>query len=321
MTDSEHIAHPARRAGRSEPSGQPDPAQMAERFSRRHFSLAGSLRLHRAAIGFDMLRAPANVILSPVLLLVRLLSWLCGRLGLRAAAGWLARRKQPFRTAVAARVETLVLAEVLGIPLAGDDHGGDREALTGSILAAPCLRDTIRRKASVAEAEAMAARILDALAEYSGTRSALAEFTTALVMLVTGAVVFQSLTPGAISMAPGVAEQVARTTALADFPLGSTLGAAWYGVFPVGPSPGLMLATVAGLVLLGALLATFAGVIADPVQVRLGIHQRRLVRLMATIDAEIRHMPERPFVAREHFLARVFDLWDAALALFKVFKG
>jgi hypothetical protein len=133
--------------------------------------------------------------------------------------------------------------------------------------------------------------------------------------------VFQSLTPGVISMAPGVAEQVARSTAIGAFPLGEALGAGWYGVFPVGPSPGLVVLTVAGLVLLGAVVATFAGMIADPVQVRVGVHRRRLMRLMATVDAEIGRLPSVPFVAKEHFLVRIFDLWDAALSLVRVFRG
>lgn len=259
---------------------------------------------HGAAIGLDLLRTPVNVLLSPILVLARVLAWLCRSLGLRSTASWLMRRKLLLRTAVAARVETLILSELLGIPLPRNAASFDRASLSRAILEAPQLREPIRQSGSLAAAQAMVDRMLDALAEYSGTRSAIAEFTAALVMLVIGAAVFQSLTPGAISMAPGVAEQVARTSAIAEFPLGTMLGAGWYGVFPVSPSPGLVILTVVTLVLLGAVVATFAGLIADPVQVRLGVHRRRLDRLVATLDAEIARLPERPFVAREHFLAR-----------------
>lgn len=252
---------------------------------------------------------------------MRMLAWLCRRVGLRRTASWLMRRKVLLRTAVAARVETLILSELIGVPVPRNGASFDRAALNRTILEAPQLREQIRQSGSLVAAQAMADRILDALAEYSGTRSAIAEFTTALVMLAVGAAVFQSLTPGAISMAPGVAEQVARSTAIGAFPLGETIGAGWYGVFPVGPSPSLVALTVAGLVLLGAVVATFAGTIADPVQVRLGVHRRRLMRLMATVDAEIGRLPERPFVTKEHFLVRIFDLWDAALSLFRVFRG
>ena len=37
----------------------------------------------------------------------------------------------------------------------------------------------------------------------------------------------------------------------------------------------------------GAVMAAFAGILADPVQARLGLHQRRLERLIAAMAAEV----------------------------------
>lgn len=265
------------------------PAEI-EAFVRRHFGLLGSLRLHRAAFGLDLLRAPLNVMLSPLLFITRVMAWACRKIGLRGVANWLTRRKLLLRTSVAAQVEGLILSELVRVPLPADD-------------------------------QATAKRVHGALAEYSGTRTAMAEFTTALVMLLIGAVFFHTATPGAISMAPGIASEIARSNAIAGFPLGATLGAGWYVMFPVGPSAGLMSVTILGLIIIGSVIATFAGVLADPVQTQIGMHQRRLTRLLHTIEAELGRHPERPFVAREHFLARVFDLWDMAASLLRVFKG
>ncbi len=302
------------------PAGQAARERLAlvDAFVRRHFTWPGTLRLHRAALGADILRAPVNVLMSPILLLARLSAWIWRRLRLHAAADWLNRRRFLLRTAVAARVERAVLTELLEVPLG---HGEDPEALRRSILAAPRFREAIRGRGSVGEAQEMAEGIMRALSEYTGTRTAMAEFTTALFTLAVGALAFQALTPGMISMAPGVAEAVSRSTAIADFPLGSRLGSIWYGVFPAGPAPWLLAATIAGLVLLGSVVAAFAGTIADPVQARLGIHRRRLMRLLDAVDAEIGGTDPRPFVAREHFLVRVFDLWDAALSMLRVFRG
>jgi hypothetical protein len=290
-------------------------------FVTRHFTWPGTLRLHRAAIGFDILRAPANVLLSPILVLARLSAWGFRRLRLHRAANWLLYRQILLRTAVSARVEAAILRELLDVPLEGNSVPRDRAALSRAILAAPQFRETIRSRGSVVKAQAMADRIMAAIAEYTGTRSAMAEITTALATLAVGAVVFQALTPGMISMAPGVAEVVSRTTAVADFPLGSTLGGIWYGVFPVGPSPLLIAATILGLVLLGSVVGAFAGTIADPVQARLGMHRRRLMRLLETLDAEIAGSPERPFVAREHVMVRTLDLWDAAVSILRAFRN
>lgn len=145
--------------------------------------------------------------------------------------------------------------------------------------------------------------------------------TTTLCVLLIGGVAFQALTPGMISMAPGVADAMARTDAINEFPLGQTVGGIWYGVFGAGASPWLVSATIAGLVMIGSVFAAFAGVLADPVKVRLGIHRRRLGRLLDTIEMEFVGRGAKPFVAREHFYARLLDFWDAAASLFRIFRN
>lgn len=260
----------------------PERREKVDAFVRLHFLWPGCLRLHRAALGGDILRAPVNVLLSPVLLLVRLSGWLCRKAGLRRAGDWLGRCRLLLRTAVAARLEAAIRAELL-----------DGAART-------------------AQGDA-------ALADYSGSRSAVAELTTALVALVVGALAFRALTPGMISMAPGVAETVARATAVAAFPLGETLGGLWYGIFPVGPSPLVTGLTILGLVVLGSVAGAFAGILADPVQAWLGVHRRRLLRLLDAVEAGAEG--QRPVVAHEHVLARLVDLSDALLSALRLFRG
>ncbi|THD84790.1 hypothetical protein E7811_03425 [Aliigemmobacter aestuarii] len=293
----------------------------ADTFVSRHLTWPGTIRLHRHALGWDILRAPVNVILSPVFLLTRLAAWLFRRMRLRGAADWLGRRQIILRTSVAARVEALVVTDLLRVPLPPHAAAPDREALSIAILAAPRYRDVFRRQGSPEAARALSDRIVAAIGDYAGTRSAISEFTTALFTLAVGAIAFQALTPGVISMAPGVAGALSHSAAIEGFPLGRTLGSAWYGVFPVGPEPWMVAATVLCLVMAGAVVAAFAGILADPVQARLGIHRRRLIRLMETLEAETGGRRDGPFVAREHLLVRVFDLWDAALSVLRVLRG
>lgn len=287
----------------------------------RHFTWPGTLRLHGAAFGWDILRAPLNVALSPILVLTRIAAYPCRRAGWRGTADWLAGRRILLRTAVARRVEVLIVTDLLELPLAPGAPARDPSALARAVLAAPQFREMIRTRPSAAEAEALGQRIAGALGEYAGARSAVAEMTTALCVLVVGALAFQALTPGMISMAPGVADAVARTSAITAFPLGQTLGGIWYNVFTADASPWLVGATVAGLVMLGSVLAAFAGVLADPVQSRLGIHRRRLGRLLDTLEVEFLGRGDKPFVAREHFYARILDLWDAAASAVRIFRN
>ncbi|MGC9419761.1 MAG: DUF6635 family protein, partial [Rhodovulum sp.] len=153
---------------------------------------------------------------------------------------------------------------------------------------------------------------------YGGTRSAVAEMTTALGTLGAGAIVFQSVTPGMMSFAPGLATVLAHQAAVAAFPLGGLIGTAWYGLFPVAVSPWLIAALTLGLVAMGALLAAFAGVIADPVQTALGLHQRRLNRLIDAMEDAFTGEGKRGFAVREHYLARLLDLSDAGMAAIRM---
>lgn len=294
---------------------------MLDGFVARHFTWPGTLRLHGAALGWDVLRAPLNVALSPILVLTRIAAWLCLRTGWRRGADWLARRRILLRTSVARQVEVLIVTDLLGLPLDQGAAARDPQALASAVLAAPQLREMIRTRSNVDEAEALGQRIAGALGEYSGARSAVAEMTTTFCVLAIGALAFQALTPGMISMAPDVADAMARANAIATFPLGQTMGGIWYGVFAPDASPWLVGATVAGLVAIGSVFAAFAGVLADPAQSRLGIHRRRLLRLLDTLEVEFLGRGDRPFVAREHFFARILDLWDAAAGVLRVFRG
>lgn len=300
---------------------QPGRRDNVAAFVQRHFTWPGTLHLHSAALGLDILRAPVNVVLSPILVLARIAAWICRKLRLARVANWLIARRLLLRTAVSARVEAAILNELLDVPPSIDKGIPDRASMSRAILAAPRFREMIRSRGTVAEAQATADRIIGAVGDYTATRSSIAEFTTGLVTLVIGAIVFQALTPGMISMAPDVAQAVSYDNAIADFPLGAPLGGVWYGLFPVGPSRGLIAGTVAGLMFLGSVIAAFAGIFADPLQARLGIHQRRLMRLFDTLDAELGGARNKPFAAQEHLLPRAFDLWDAAVSVLRVFRG
>ncbi len=290
-------------------------------FVARHFTWPGTLWLHGAALGWDILRAPLNVLLSPVLVLTRIAAYLSRRAGWRGVGDWLARRRILLRTSVARRVEALIVTDLLELPFDAGAAAHDSSALARAVLAAPQFREMIRARADPAEAEALGQRIAGALGEYACTRSAVAEMTTALCVILVGALLFQALTPGMISMAPDVANAMARRTAIAEFPMGKTIGGMWHGMFGVGASPRLVGATVAVLVMIGSVVAAFAGVLADPVQVRLGIHRRRLGRLIDTLEVEFLGRGDSPFVAREHFYARFLDLWDAAASAYRIFRN
>jgi hypothetical protein len=66
----------------------------------------------------------------------------------------------------------------------------------------------------------------------------------------------------------------------------------------------------------GAMLAAFSGVVTDPLQRRLGLHRRRLERLLRILEADLSGGPGRNRIMRDHYVARLVDIFDLiALAI------
>lgn len=254
-------------------------------FVRAQFGFGGTLALHRAAVGFDLLRAPANVVLAPLFLLSRLAGFVAGKFGLTRMARWLSERRVFFGTAVARQVAGRVGTLVDELDKAG-------------LLRA----DPLARKA--------------AIDDYVATRSAVAEIVTTLFVLMAGVVLFQAVTPGMISLAGPLAELRAKADAVAGFPLGAGLGRLYYGVFPVALPLWQVTLTGVFLAIVGAVVTTFGGILADPLQVATGTHQRRLMRMLDRIEQNTTGGLER-----EHVLARAGDVSDAALSLWRALRG
>ncbi|MGR3481399.1 DUF6635 family protein [Salipiger marinus] len=257
-------------------------------FVRRHFGLRGTLRLHRAALGADLLRAPANVVLAPVFLMTRLVAMLAMALRLHRLADFLLARQVLLETQVARRVA----AEVQGL-----------------------LDDLQARGLGVAASPQAVSR---AVQDYAGVRSAVSEMTTTLLVLVSGYAVFHSATPGILSLAGPIATLRAEAEAIAGFPLGQGLGRMYYAAFPVTLPPWQVVLTGVALAMLASLVTTFAGVLADPVQRATGTHRRRLMWLLDRLD---RTEGAGQGLAREHLAARLGDVSDLALSLWRALRG
>jgi hypothetical protein len=65
-----------------------------------------------------------------------------------------------------------------------------------------------------------------------------------------------------------------------------------------------------------SVLTTFSGLITDPVQRLLGLHQRRLRRLIDRLETAATGV-ERPFGTGEHLLARLGDAADLVVSLLR----
>src|SRR3546814_6021737 len=95
----------------------------------RHFGFRGAARWHRRALGWGVLRAPANIALVPPQLGLHLGGVLARRLGAPRAGHWMASRKVLMRTDVDREIEWLLWTEFLELPYADGDRISTRAAL------------------------------------------------------------------------------------------------------------------------------------------------------------------------------------------------
>ncbi|RNF33138.1 DUF6635 family protein [Paracoccus methylarcula] len=258
------------------------------RFTRARYGIGGTLKLHRAAFGLDLVRAPLNVALSPVFLLTRLLAMLLSAVGAKRAGTWLAGRNIFLKSDIARRIET--------------DLSGFLDHLAERGIGPRADPETIRQEIS----------------RHTETRNAVAEITTSILVLLAGLLLFDRATPGIISLTGPLAEMRAYSTAIEDFTLGRGMGRMWYAVFPVELTPMQIILTGVILAMIGSIVTTFAGLIADPLQVLTGRHRRRLMRLLARLD---RAEAPTSSLEGEHLLARLGDLGDLALSLWRTLRS
>ena len=291
-------------------------------FVDRNFSFAGSARLHRKAAGWDVVRAPVNLALAVPHVLIKL-----GALGSRAAgAGRLANRLDRtnlfFASDVAREVEWRIFTELLELPYAQEGRGFHRDALAEEIFADPrvsaAMRQTLEAVGRRAEDPRFAGWLTDAMATYTGSRVAAGDVANAMIAAGVGALAFKQLTPGAISLGPLIAQALVHQTAIASFPLGAGIGGLWYGAVPAAAPAGVVVGVTGGLLAVAAVLTAFSGVVTDPLQRRLGLHQRRLALLVDSLDSELTGLGDSRYAVRDHYAARAFDVIDLLRAAYSV---
>jgi hypothetical protein len=81
-------------------------------FVDRHFSLAGSAAIHRKAVGWDMLKAPANIALAVPQLATKLAAAGAKAVGAKRASVYLNSRNLMFETAVGREIEWLIITDL-----------------------------------------------------------------------------------------------------------------------------------------------------------------------------------------------------------------
>ena len=185
-------------------------------FGDRHFTVAGSFALHRRALGWDLVRAPANLFLAGPALIVSLASLAAQKAGAPRLAAWLARRRILLETEVAREIEWLVATELLEVPCKRPSHASYRDAIAEVILADQRVLE--RLGGPLCTDSESCDRLVAVVENYLRSRNAAAEIATGFVAAGVGALAVKQVTPGLITLSSALSGMIAQQTAIAAFP-------------------------------------------------------------------------------------------------------
>ncbi len=283
-------------------------------FVNKYFSLKGALKLNKKALGSDLYKSPINIF------------WALPYTGLKATASLFKKvgnkripllfKKLPrgFETNVQKEVKWLIYTELLEIPFRQGKRKSDKDALLEEILNQPEITAIfIEELAQINEKSKnpeFRKRLESNLMEYASSRTAAADLAGTLITLSVGATFFKQMTPGSMATGSAVAAAIAHYTAVSNFVLGSTLGSVWYSIFPVSASAGLIVATTGTIMAAMAIITSFTGIITDPIQAKLGLHQKRLRKLVHSLQKELKGLGDSKYEIKDQYVARLFDILD-----------
>lgn len=283
-------------------------------FIEDNYSFANSLKLHKRAIGHDLWRAPANLFMALPNLGMMAGAQILKKAGAVKKAAWMQDHMLFLETNVARELQYRLFRDLLQLPYRDQNthlaRDGFAETLFGEQLLLSHLEQDVGADFPHEKLRQLEQNLAHLLSTYTDSRAAAADIANQIVTLSAGAALFKQTTPGALSIGPLLASSFAHHTAIASFPLGSSLGGLWYGVFPVSASAGLTVAATGAVMGASAVLTAFSGVITDPVQKSLGLHQKRLHQLIDCIELELRGSGQQDFSVKDHYIARLMDFLD-----------
>ena len=189
-------------------------------------------------------------------------------------------------------LQWLLYTDLLELPYVQEGRVSHCDALLEHILAEPGIAALceayMTQLRSVADRPAFRAALERHLEEYGKTRGAVSELAGSLLNLAAGYAALSKTTPGALSAGTAAATAIAQQIAIANFGLGSTLGAWYYAVFPVAASAGLVVATTGAMLATVGVVTALAWIVLDPLLATTGLHRRRLDRFVTALGEELR---------------------------------
>lgn len=270
-------------------------------FVRSHFRYPGCWHTNKHGLGLDLLRAPINLLWAPLYISLVLLLLLIAMCGFKSAKRWLGAIPTGLTTQVQRHVNERIRAELLS-----------REELKQEVLAelSAALETNDGTTGHSDKLVHLETIVDEALSQLILTRTASADIANTLFSTAFGAMIFKKFTPGGFGIGLLIAAYYATESAKQSFVFGPTLGGIYYSLFPPQASWIENTAGVALAMLILATVASFSGLITDPVQSWLGLHRMRLNKMLRKLEMDLIKKTSSSFKPLDPYIARILELFD-----------
>lgn len=283
-------------------------------FCQDTFSLIGAWDINKKAFGKDILKAPANVVWTPLYFLGTGLGKGLGKLKLDKASKALADLPAGFTTDVELEVQWRIYTQFIKLPYQQENRSFTDNRLLEIILEdeslAPIIDQSMASISQLTQDEAGKNILTDRIYEYTDSRKAASELSSTLIGTATGYLTSKTLNFGAVGLGQSLAATAAYHSAVSSFALGNTLGAAFYSVVPVSASTSAVVLSTGGVAAVLGAVSAFAGVIADPIQNKLGLHEKKLHKLVDALERQLKSNEQTSLDIKDGYAARVLDVLD-----------
>ena len=283
-------------------------------FVKRHYTFRGALKIHSHALGWDLIRVPINIIWSVFNIVLALVAFIAKVVRLRRLHECIQRIPPGLETDMDKEISWLLVTELLELPHQDGSRRSDKDALMEEVMKDPDLRRLLDEELEclvhLKDNPGFRAELDRNLAEYGVTRTGAADLASNAVLLVSSKFALGQASFGALSAGSAVSASVAKTIAISNFWLGPTAGSYFYAVAPVAVSMRLLIAVTGVIAIILAFVSTFIGIVTDPIQAKLGLHQRRLRKLVKAVEQDLLGKSAGQFQLREKYMGRVLDVVD-----------
>jgi len=287
---------------------------MVDDFVIKHYSLKGAAKLHRHALGWDLVKVPINIILSVFNILMALVSFIADLVLPKSISNKI--RKVPFvvKTKMDKELEQLIIHELLELPCSDVRPESRKDALMQAILDDKQLQKLFNTEldafiANHPDARYSQKELLRKFTEYAAARTATADLASNAALLLYTKITMGAPAFGSLSAGTALASSITQSMAITEFWAGSFLGGLYYSHVGVTASLRLVISMTLLVTVALAILATFSGIITDPIQAKLGIHHKRLNEMLDSLEGDLLKSDTK-FSLKEKYAGRLFDLLD-----------